>query len=98
MVTENHPCLLLNNILSCLEAWTLTALVRHHLVFFLQFDFPFVDVFRVKAFKFRPLAEECDITHDASGKGKQRLQSDASRNSVWNCDGEVLDSPTLEFR
>ncbi|KAK2183207.1 hypothetical protein NP493_320g02047 [Ridgeia piscesae] len=50
-----------------------------------QFDLPFVDVFRVKAFQFRPLVEEYDDTHDASGccsNGRQRLQPGAARNSV----------------
>ncbi|KAI0233113.1 hypothetical protein LSAT2_016628 [Lamellibrachia satsuma] len=66
-----------------------------------SFDFPFVDVFRVKAFKFRPFVEDLDDTHFEHGccsNGVQELRSEASRNSVWNCDGEILSCSTLQFR
>lgn len=43
-----------------------------------QFDFPFVSVHRVKAFKFRPLSEDTEDTHDPSdtkSDGQLRLRS-----------------------
>ena len=66
-----------------------------------QFDMPFVQVFRVKEFKFRPLVDEIEDTHEASDvkiDGQQRLRSRSMHNSVWNCDGEVIDEPAIDVR
>ncbi|DAA29009.1 TPA: ceramide kinase-like [Bos taurus] len=72
-----------------------------------QFDFTFVEVYRVKKFQFvsKPAEEE-----DSSvlGRGKKRLGPLCSEHptscccrssrSSWNCDGEVLSSPAIEVR
>ena len=76
-------------------------LVRCFVVF--QFDFPFVQVFRVSRFKFRPLtsAEEMEEARDSSEvkiDGQQELHARTGPMSVWNCDGEVVDEPNVDYR
>lgn len=68
-----------------------------------QFDFSFVEVYRVKRFQFVSKQAE-----DEEGEpGKQGLGQICSHHppcccavsrSSWNCDGEVLHSPALEVR
>ncbi|KAH9487790.1 hypothetical protein Btru_068344 [Bulinus truncatus] len=69
-----------------------------------QFDFSFIQVYRVKEFSFKPITEPEDVDEgegqDRSGcirtkAGHTRLSSERNNNSVWNCDGEVLDHPSL---
>ncbi|KAJ8791818.1 hypothetical protein J1605_020540 [Eschrichtius robustus] len=71
-----------------------------------QFDFTFVEVYRVKKFQFVPKPAE-DEDGSVRGRGKKRLGqlcSDrppcccAVSSSAWNCDGEVLSSPAIEVR
>ncbi|XP_069855918.1 ceramide kinase isoform X1 [Dipodomys merriami] len=71
-----------------------------------QFDFTFVEVYRVKRFQFTSKALE-DGAHGLGGPGKQRfgpLCSDspscccAAARGAWNCDGELLHTPALEVR
>ena len=67
----------------------------------LQFDFPFIQVFRVKEMKFRPLVDEIDDTvesADSKQDGQQRLRSRPTHNSVWNCDGEIIEEPAIDIR
>ena len=77
----------------------------------LQFDFPFVEVFRVTQFRFRPLNALDDVSTGGGGNdellesssevkidGGQQLQDHGGATSVWNCDGEVLDEPSIEFK
>ena len=59
---------------------------------FLQFDFPFIHVLRVKQFKFRPLVDNTKGSHDTSTE--QRLV----HHSVWNCDGEVMEEGAIDVR
>ncbi|XP_055482986.1 ceramide kinase isoform X2 [Psammomys obesus] len=71
-----------------------------------QFDFTFVEVYRVKKFQFVSKHVE-DEDSDLKEPGKQgfgqicndspRCSCLASRSS-WNCDGEILHSPTIEVR
>ncbi|XP_058529249.1 ceramide kinase [Ochotona princeps] len=71
-----------------------------------QFDFTFVEVYRVKRFQFtsKHAGEEEGGLQDRS---QQRFGSLCSENprccrevsrSSWNCDGEVLHSPAIEVR
>ncbi|XP_049550901.1 ceramide kinase [Orcinus orca] len=71
-----------------------------------QFDFTFVEVYRVKKFQFVSKPAE-DEDGGVRGRGKKRLGqlcSDrppcccAVSSSAWNCDGEVLSSPAIEVR
>ncbi|TEA32281.1 hypothetical protein DBR06_SOUSAS6610243 [Sousa chinensis] len=71
-----------------------------------QFDFTFVEVYRVKKFQFVSKPAE-DEDGSVRGRGKKRLGqlcSDrppcccAVSSSAWNCDGEVLSSPAIEVR
>ncbi|XP_005097881.2 ceramide kinase [Aplysia californica] len=68
-----------------------------------QFDFEFIQVYRVKEFSFQPVVEPEDEdegegeAREGCGRhksGHRRLRS-ASSNSVWNCDGEVVEHPCL---
>ncbi|KAM4882722.1 ceramide kinase isoform 2-T3 [Thomomys bottae] len=71
-----------------------------------QFDFTFVEVYRVKKFQFTSKPVE-DGDKDLREHGKQRfgpLCSDSpdcccsGSRGAWNCDGELLHSPALEVR
>ncbi|KAF3814291.1 hypothetical protein GH733_017449 [Mirounga leonina] len=71
-----------------------------------QFDFAFVEVYRVKKFQFLPEHVE-EEDSDLKERGKMRFGpvcSDtppccgAASNSSWNCDGETLSSPSIEVR
>ncbi|XP_023558322.1 ceramide kinase [Octodon degus] len=71
-----------------------------------QFDFTFVEVYRVKRFQFTSKHVE-DADSDLAERGKQRfgqICTDSpscccpASGSSWNCDGEVLHSPSIEVR
>nr|KAF6494173.1 ceramide kinase [Rousettus aegyptiacus] len=71
-----------------------------------QFDFTFVEVYRVKKFQFVPKHLE-DEDSDPSARGKQRFGETCSQHSScccavsrssWNCDGEVLHGTAIEVR
>uniref|UniRef100_A0A8C6FXW6 Ceramide kinase n=1 Tax=Moschus moschiferus TaxID=68415 RepID=A0A8C6FXW6_MOSMO len=72
-----------------------------------QFDFTFVEVYRVKKFQFVSKPMEDDDS-SVLGRGKKRLGQLCSEHptscccrvssSSWNCDGEVLSSPAIEVR
>ena len=65
---------------------------------------PFIDVVRVKEYKFRTSKEELDDRHgNAVGdlvrpEGRERLRSANTRGSVWNCDGEVIHEPQIHIK
>ncbi|KAM4676055.1 ceramide kinase [Discoglossus pictus] len=74
-----------------------------------QFDFGFVDVYRVKTFQFTP--KHCDDEDSESTEmgnpGKKNFPQICTDhpscgccqvNSIWNCDGEVLDQAPIEMR
>lgn len=71
-----------------------------------QFDFTFVEVYRVKKFHFTSKHVE-DEDNDSKEQEKQKFGKickdrpsctcSASRSS-WNCDGEVMHSPAIEVR
>ncbi|XP_076447595.1 ceramide kinase-like isoform X2 [Babylonia areolata] len=108
-----------------------------------QFDFSFVQVFRVKEFEFQPaydpeergegtVGREVEVEHSpdpyklgmgpsapslsrgssqvsgssrvsgssqvSRGSGNQLMKHSPSQNSVWNCDGEVLEHPNLHIQ
>ena len=66
---------------------------------FFQYDLPFVQVFRAKRIKFRPTSEETDDgALNENQDGHVRLRSGMVQNSWWNCDGELLDQPSIEAR
>ncbi|XP_075455912.1 ceramide kinase isoform X3 [Ascaphus truei] len=71
-----------------------------------QFDFAFVEVYRVKTFQFTPKhfeEEDCEST-DIGKKNFAQICTDHPRcgcsqvNSIWNCDGETLDQTAIEVR
>ncbi|KAM6214947.1 ceramide kinase [Rhynchocyon petersi] len=71
-----------------------------------QFDFTFVEVYRVRKFQFTSKSLE-DEDSDLREGGKKRFGQLCSHhpacccpvsNSSWNCDGEVLSSPAIEVR
>uniref|UniRef100_A0A2K5D5Z1 Ceramide kinase n=1 Tax=Aotus nancymaae TaxID=37293 RepID=A0A2K5D5Z1_AOTNA len=71
-----------------------------------QFDFTFVEVYRVKKFQFTSKHVE-DEDSDLKEGGKKRFGHICSghpscccavSSSSWNCDGEVLHSPAIEVR
>ncbi|XP_053319328.1 ceramide kinase [Spea bombifrons] len=76
-----------------------------------QFDFPFVEVYRIKTFQFTPkhFEEEEDDTEstDLGIPGKKNFAQICTDhpscgcsqvNSIWNCDGETLDQTAIEMR
>ncbi|XP_070192354.1 ceramide kinase-like isoform X2 [Littorina saxatilis] len=85
-----------------------------------QFDFNFIQVYRVREFQFRPAfdpeeeggeeegqaAEEEDLRSrsdgaaslSSTGGSQKSLKHSPSQNSVWNCDGEVIDHPKLHLQ
>ncbi len=42
--------------------------------------------------------EDTHDTGDAKSDGAQRLRSRMTHNSVWNCDGEIIEEPSLDVR
>ncbi|XP_039371233.1 ceramide kinase isoform X1 [Mauremys reevesii] len=71
-----------------------------------QFDFTFVEVYRVKKFQFTSKHLE-DNDNDVKDVGKKRFGQFCRdhptcccnlSNSIWNCDGETLDSSTIEVK
>ncbi|OXB61768.1 hypothetical protein ASZ78_007412 [Callipepla squamata] len=71
-----------------------------------QFDFSFVDVYRVKSFQFTSKLSE-DNESSVTDIGKKRFGQFCRdhpacccniANSTWNCDGETLDSSAIEVR
>ncbi|XP_064632079.1 ceramide kinase-like isoform X2 [Lineus longissimus] len=64
-----------------------------------QFDFNFIQVHRVKEFKFKPLIEDMEEqVSESSNDGEQRLRRSSTHNSVWNCDGECLDQASVHVK
>jgi len=79
-------------------------------VYLLQFDFPFIQTFRVSRFRFR-LTSAFDESLGCGGgddliesssevkiNTEQQLPDLSTTTSVWNCDGEVIDEPFIDFR
>jgi len=75
----------------------------------LQFDFPFIQTFRVSRFRFRPTSTfdelagvGADDLVESSSEVKinteRQLPDLSNSTSVWNCDGEVIDEPYIDFR
>ncbi|KFQ17711.1 Ceramide kinase, partial [Merops nubicus] len=71
-----------------------------------QFDFSFVDVYRVKGFQFTSKLSE-DNESSVTDMGKKRFGQFCRdhpaccchiAHSTWNCDGETLDSSAIEVR
>ncbi|XP_043352325.1 ceramide kinase isoform X2 [Dermochelys coriacea] len=71
-----------------------------------QFDFTFIEVYRVKKFQFTSKHLE-DSVSDVKDVGKKRFGQFCRdqpacccnlSNSIWNCDGETLDSSAIEVR
>ncbi|MCJ8743263.1 hypothetical protein PDJAM_G00091850 [Pangasius djambal] len=78
-----------------------------------QFDHPFVEVYRVRQFRFTPRYEETDSDselelREAEGSGRKRFFSQICRehpacscslaHSSWNCDGEILPHAAIQVR
>jgi len=57
-------------------------------------------VFRVTRFKFRLVAGEDDEAGGLEGRtrdGDHLHGRSTASTSVWNCDGEVVDEPVVEY-
>ncbi|TRY59243.1 hypothetical protein DNTS_026382 [Danionella cerebrum] len=71
-----------------------------------QFDHSFVEVYRVKQFRFSPRHLECESELDLRenrGSGKhflcqQRACGCMASRSNWNCDGEILPHTAIQVR
>ncbi|KTF74294.1 hypothetical protein cypCar_00027800, partial [Cyprinus carpio] len=75
-----------------------------------QFDHSFVEVYRVKQFRFTPRYQECDSEVDlreSGATGKQFLSQICREHracgcmpsqSNWNCDGEILPHTAIQVR
>lgn len=80
-------------------------------LFVLQFDHPFVEVYRVRQFRFTPRYDETDSElelREAEGSGRKCFFSQICRehpacncslvHSSWNCDGEILPHAAIQVR
>lgn len=87
----------------------LRHLIRHTKSNSDQFDFPFVDVYRIKTFQFTPKHSEEDDAEstDLGNIGKKNFAQICTDhpscgcsqvNSIWNCDGETLEQTAIEMR
>ncbi|XP_040268177.1 ceramide kinase [Bufo bufo] len=87
----------------------LRHLIRHTTSNSDQFDFPFVDVYRIKSFHFTPkhFEEEDAESTDLGIIGKKNFAQICTDhpscgcnqlNSLWNCDGETLEQTAIEIR
>lgn len=71
-----------------------------------QFDFTFVEVYRVKKFQFtsKHVDDEDSNLKENGKQGFGQICTDnptcscSSSRSSWNCDGEILHSPAIEVR
>lgn len=61
--------------------------------FQLQYDLPFVEVYRARQFTFRALP-----TMHLQSASEVDVARRGSQLSVWNCDGEVIDSTNVKIR
>ena len=67
-------------------------------VVFFQFNFDFIQVYRVKEFKFEPPScSDCGENDEDDENVADTLQS-SMQHSVWNCDGEIIEFPSLHVR
>jgi len=73
-------------------------IINNHVFCEFQFDFPFVQTFRVTRFRFSPIGDD-DAGENLSPDQTNRKRSKTSlETSSWNCDGEPVDHPALEYR
>ncbi|XP_060069208.1 ceramide kinase-like [Ylistrum balloti] len=69
-----------------------------------HFDFDFVQVYRVKEFRFRSLHGQCDDMEDGNRAAGLTRTSQSQGNafnpniSLWNCDGEILETTNLDIK
>ncbi|KAK3592499.1 hypothetical protein CHS0354_026620 [Potamilus streckersoni] len=63
-----------------------------------QFDLDFVEVYRVKEFRFRPISSEESDSDTALNRKSRHKKLRPQRSSLWNCDGEVLENPVVNAR
>ena len=73
---------------------------KKKIFFSFQYDLPFVEVYRAKEFIFR--ANETKFSQSTtsieSSAGIMDSSIASSALSVWNCDGEVIDAPSVKIR
>ena len=104
------PC-----IVSCSCFYILQGIFLIRIMYsFFQFGFDFIDVFRVKEFKFRPVnsvsddsansSQENDLSDNQNGELVQSKSSSVegrnsrNRESVWNIDGELVEQANLHVK
>ncbi|KAL3851672.1 hypothetical protein ACJMK2_015399 [Sinanodonta woodiana] len=63
-----------------------------------QFDLDFVEVYRVKEFRFQPIGTEESDSETTGNKKSHHKKLKLQRNSMWNCDGEILENPVVNAR
>ncbi|XP_021364917.1 ceramide kinase-like [Mizuhopecten yessoensis] len=69
-----------------------------------HFDFDFVQVFRVKEFRFRSLHDQSEDEEDGSRAAGITRTNHSQGNvlnpkvSLWNCDGEILETTNLHIK
>ncbi|XP_035676887.1 ceramide kinase-like [Branchiostoma floridae] len=68
-----------------------------------RFNHSFIEVYRVREFKFRPVIieeTEDDMVEDeeAGVLSRRNYRRNTRRNSVWNCDGEIIDQPAIDVK
>ena len=68
---------------------------------FFQFDFDFVKIYRVKEFRFRAIYNE-DLDYKDTEKTKDSYSLKGGNTnptlSMWNCDGEILETPQISVK
>ncbi|XP_041347337.1 ceramide kinase-like [Gigantopelta aegis] len=62
-----------------------------------QFNFDFIKVFRVNEFKFEPPSYS-DCAEDEDEVNTIEILNKSMQHSVWNCDGEIVEFPSLHVR
>ena len=60
------------------------------------FQLPFVQVHRVKEFTFQPKIQDKDDGDQETNE--ESIFNDTTNKSVWNCDGELITSPSIHAK
>ena len=63
------------------------------------FQLPFVQVHRVKEFTFQPKIQDNEPeTNGDQETNEESIYNDNTNKSVWNCDGELITSPSIHAK
>lgn len=64
----------------------------------MQYDLPFVEIYRAREFTFRALPLQLQLQSEIAPSETNAVRFSGSRFSVWNCDGEVIDNTSVKIR